>query len=95
MPIITPIIIPSGSSNGLEYVYPKWAEAIVSIGGIAVVVGIVWALVALALSIITDDDRIDLMEKPHIYSCALTLLGLAVLVIGIVLALLTRQQITQ
>lgn len=94
MPIITPIIIPSGSSNGLEYVYPKWVEAIVTFGGIAVVVGIVWAIVAVILSIVTD-DIIDPTEKPHIYSLALTLLGLAVLLIGILLALLTGQKITQ
>ncbi len=89
-----PIIIPSVSSSGVEYIFPKWIEVIIYFGSITTAIGIVWSIVAVILSIVTD-DIIDPTEKPHIYSLALTLLGLAVLLIGIVLALLTGQEITE
>ena len=89
-----PIFIPSGSSSGVEMIYPKWVEIIACFGGLAVAVGLLWALMALILSIITD-DRIDVMEKPHVYSFALALFGLGILIIAVVLMLITGQKITE
>ena len=89
-----PIFIPSGSSSGVEMIYPKWVEVIACLGGLACMVGILWMLTALILSIITD-DRIDVMEKPHIYSLALALFGLGVLIVAIVLMLITGQKVTE
>ena len=88
-----PIFIPSDSSSGIEMIYPKWVEAIACFGGLAVVVGLLWMITALILSIITD-DRIDVMEKPHVYSLALALFGLGILLIAVVLMLITGQPIT-
>ena len=89
-----PIFIPSGSSSGVEMIYPKWVKVIACLGGLACMVGILWMLTALILSIITD-DRIDVMEKPHIYSLALALFGLGVLIVAIVLMLITGQKVTE
>ena len=87
-----PIFIPR--SSGAEYIFPKWVEVIAYFGSIAAIIGLLWILAALTLSIITD-DRIDVMEKPHVYSFALTLFGLGVLVIAIMLMLITGQKITE
>lgn len=87
-----PIFIPR--SSGAEYIYPKWVEVIAYFGSIAATIGLLWALAALILSIITD-DRIDVMEKPHVYSLALTLFGLGVLVIVVMLMSITGQKITE
>ena len=89
-----PIFIPSGSSSGVEMIYPKWVEVIACLGGLACMVGILWMLTALILSIITD-DRIDALEKPHVYSFALALFGLGVLIVAIVLMLITGQKVTE
>ena len=88
-----PIFIPSDSSSEVEMIYPKWVEVIACLGGLAVAVGLLWVLTALILSIITD-DRIDVMEKPHVYSLALVLFGLGVLIVALVLMLITGQRIT-
>lgn len=88
-----PIFIPSDSSSEVEMIYPKWVEVIACLGGLAVAVGLLWMLTALILSIITD-DRIDVMEKPHVYSLALALFGLGVLIVALVLMLITGQRIT-
>ena len=88
-----PIFIPIDSSSEVEMIYPKWVEVIACLGGLAVAVGLLWMLTALILSIITD-DRIDVMEKPHIYSLALALFGLVVLMVAFVLMLITGQRIT-
>lgn len=87
-----PIFIPR--SSGAEYIYPKWVEVIAYFGSIAATIGLLWVLAALILSIITD-DRIDVMEKPHVYSLALTLFGLGVLVIVVMLMSITGQKITE
>ena len=89
-----PIFIPSGSSSGVEMIYPKWVTAIACFGGLAVTIGLLWMLTALILSIIID-DRIDVMEKPHVYSLALALFGLGVLIITLVLMLITGQKVTE
>ena len=89
-----PIFIPSGSSSGVEMIYPKWVTAIAYFGVLAAAVGLLWMLTALILSIITD-DRIDAMEKPHVYSLALVLFGLGVLIIAVVLMLITGQKVTE
>ena len=88
-----PIFIPGDSSSGVEMVYPVWVKVIACFGGLAITAGILWMLVALILSIITD-DRIDVMEKPHVYSLALTLFGIGVLIVSVVLMLMTGQEIT-
>lgn len=89
-----PIFIPSSSSSGAEYIYPKWVEVIAYFGGIVTMVGVLWVLAVLILSIITD-DHIDVMEKPHVYSFALTLFGVGILIIAVVLMLITGQKITE
>ena len=89
-----PIFIPSDSSSGVDIIYPKWVEAIACFGGLTVAVGLLWMLTALILSIITY-NRIDVMDKPHVYSLALTLFGLGVLIIALVLMLITGQEITE
>ena len=89
-----PIFLPSNLSSGVEIIYPKWVTAIACFGGIAVALGLLWMLTALILSIITD-DRIDVMEKPHIYSLALALFGLGVLIVALVLMLITGQRVTE
>lgn len=89
-----PIHIPSGSSSGVEMIYPKWVEVIACFGGLATMVGLLWMLTALILSIITD-DRIDVLEKPHVYSFALALFGLGVLIVAVVLMMITGQKITE
>lgn len=88
-----PIILPIDSSSEVEIIYPKWVEVIAYLGGLAVAVGLLWMLTALILSIITD-DRIDVTEKPHVYSLALVLFGLGVLIVAVVLKLITGQRIT-
>lgn len=88
-----PIFIPIDSSSEVEMIYPKWVEVIACLGGLAAAVGLLWMLTALILSIITD-DRIDVMEKPHVYSLALALFGLGVLIVALVLMLITGQRIT-
>ena len=89
-----PIFIPSGSSSGVEMIYPKWVTAIAYFGGLVVTIGLLWMMTALILSIITN-DRIDGMEKPHVYSLALILFGFGVLIIAVVLMLITGQEITE
>lgn len=89
-----PIFIPSDSSSEVEMIYPKWVEVIACLGGLAVAVGLLWMLTALILSIITDDQRIDVMEKPHVYSLTLALFGVGVLIVALVLMLITGQRIT-
>lgn len=89
-----PIFIPIDSSSEVEMIYPKWVEVIVCLGGLAVAVGLLWVLTALILSIITD-DRIDVLEKPHVYSFALALFGLGVLIVALVLMLITGQKVTE
>ena len=89
-----PIIIPSDSSSRVEMIYPKWVTAIAYFGGLAVAIGLLWMLTALILSIITD-DRIDAMEKPHVYSLALALFGLGILIIAVVLMVITGQKVTE
>lgn len=88
-----PIILPIDSSSEVEIIYPKWVEVIAYLGGLAVAVGLLWMLTALILSIITD-DRIDVTEKPHVYSLALVLFGLGVLIVAVALKLITGQRIT-
>ncbi len=89
-----PIFIPSDSSSGVDIIYPKWVDAIACFGGLAVALGLLWMLTALILSIITY-NHIDVMEKPHVYSLALTLFGLGILIIAAVLMLITGQEITE
>ena len=89
-----PIIIPSGSSSGVEMIYPKWVTAIACFGGLMAAVGLLWMITALILSIITD-DRIDAMEKPHVYSLALALFGLGIMIVAVVLMLITGQKVTE
>lgn len=88
-----PIILPIDSSSEVEIIYPKWVEVIAYLGGLVVAVGLLWMLTALILSIITD-DRIDVTEKPHVYSLALVLFGLGVLIVAVALKLITGQRIT-
>ena len=89
-----PIFIPSDSSSGMEMVYPKWVEIIAYFGVLAAMGGFLWLLTALILSIITDDS-IDVLEKPHIYSLALTLFGAGILLVAVVLMLITGQKVTE
>lgn len=89
-----PIFLPSDSTNGVDIIYPKWVEAIACFGGLVTVIGLLWIITALILSIITD-DRIDVMEKPHVYSWVLALSGLGVLIVALVLMLITGQKITE
>lgn len=89
-----PIFIPSGSTSGADFIFPKWVEVVACFGGIALAVGLLWMLAAIILSIITD-DKIDAFEKPHSYSMALSLLGAAVLLVAVVLMLLTGQKVTE
>lgn len=89
-----PIFLPSDSSSGAEIIYPKWVEAIAYFGTLVAIVGLLWMLMALILSIITD-DRIDAFEKPHVYSFALALFGIGVLTVAIVLMLITGQKVTE
>lgn len=89
-----PIFIPSDSSSGAEIVYPVWVEIIACFGTLAITAGILWMLVALILSIITD-DHIDVMEKPHIYSLALACFGIGVLIVSVVLMMMTGQKVME
>jgi hypothetical protein len=89
-----PIFLPSDSSSGVEIIYPKWVEVIACLGGLTVVVGLLWMVTALILSIITD-DRIDVMEKPHSYSFALALFGLGIIIVAAVLMLITGQEVME
>lgn len=89
-----PIFFSSNSSSGVEIIYPKWVDVIACFGGLAVVVGLLWMLTAFILSIITDDS-INVMEKPHTYSLALTLFGLGVLIVALVLMLITGQRVME
>lgn len=89
-----PIFIPSDSTSGAEYIYPKWVEGVACFGGLAVAAGLLWMLTAIILSIITN-DRIDATEKPHTYSLALALFGLVILIVAAVLMLITGQKITE
>lgn len=89
-----PIFFSSNSSSGVEIIYPKLVDVIACFGGLAVVVGLLWMITAFILSIITDDS-IDVMEKPHIYSLALALFGLGVLIVALVLMLITGQRVME
>lgn len=89
-----PIFIPDDLSSEVEMVYPIWVKVIAYFGGLAITAGILWMLTVLILSIVTD-DRIDIMEKPHIYSLALTLFGIGILIVSVVLMLMTGQKITE
>lgn len=89
-----PIFLPNNSSSGVEIIYPEWVKAIVYFGVFAALIGLLWMIVAFILSIITD-DRIDVMEKPHIYSLALALFGLGIMIVALVLMLITGQKITE
>jgi uncharacterized membrane protein YczE len=89
-----PIFLPSDSSSGVDIVYPKWVEVIACFGGLVIVVGLLWMLTAFILSIIID-DRIDIMEKPHVYSLALTFFGIGTLIVAVVLMLITGQEVTE
>ncbi len=89
-----PIFLPSNSPSGVDIIYPKWVEAIVYFGGLTAIIGLLWMIIAFILSIITD-DRIDVMEKPHSYSLALTFFGLGIMIVALVLMLITGQKITE
>ena len=89
-----PIFIPSDSSSGVDIIYPKWVEAIACFGVLAVAVGLLWMLTVLILSIITY-NRIEVTDKPHIYSLVLTLFGLGILIVAVVLMLITGQKVTE
>ena len=89
-----PIFIPSGSSSGVEMIYPKWVTAIAYFGVLAAAVGLLWMITALILSIITY-NRIDVMDKPHVYSLVLVSIGVGILIIALVLMLITGQEITE
>ena len=89
-----PIFLPSDSSSGVDIIYPKGVEAIACLGGLAIVVGLLWMLTAFILSIIID-DRIDVMEKPHVYSLALILFGIGILIVSVLLMLMTGQKVTE
>lgn len=89
-----PIFLPSHSSSEVDIIYPKWVEAIAYFGGLIAVVGLLWMIAALILSIFTD-DRIDVMKKPHSYSFALALFGVGIMIVALVLMLITGQKITE
>ena len=79
-----PIFLPVDSSSGTEIVCPHWVNVIAYVGGVTTMLGILWMVTAIILMIITD-GRIDPMEKPHIYSLALSLLGLLILTVALAL----------
>lgn len=89
-----PIILPIDSSSEVEMIYPKWVEVIACVGGVTAMLGILWMVTAVILMVITD-GRIDPMEKPHIYSLALSLLGLLILMVALALMMITGQEITE
>jgi len=89
-----PIFLPSNSSSGVDIIYPKWVGVIACFGGLVAVIGLLWMIMALIMSIITD-DRIDVMKKPHSYSFALALFGLGIMIVALVLMLITGQKITE
>ena len=89
-----PIFIPRNSSIWAEYVYPKWVEFIACFGIIAASIGLLWMLMALIVSIITD-DFIDITERPHSFSLALALFGIGISIISMVLMLITGQSVTE
>ena len=89
-----PIYIPIDSLSDAEIICPKWITAIACIGGLVAMVGLLWMLAALVLSIITD-NRIDATEKPHSYSLVLMMLGLGMFVISTVLMLIFGQTVAE
>ena len=89
-----PIFLPVDSSSGTEIVCPHWVNVIACIGGVTAMLGILWMGTAVILMVITD-GRIDPMGKPHIYSLALSLLGLLILMVALALMMITGQEITE
>lgn len=89
-----PIFLPSDSSSGVDIVYPKWIDAIACFGGLVATVGLLWMLTVLILSMITF-NRIEVTDKPHIYSLALALFGIGILTVAVALMLITGQKVTE